>query len=143
MRLSQSTTDERRFADWLLDVGHGRTIDRDGTIPFDDGMRVPDADTLIHSIYPNIDEVIPPPSYFLDRIILTPRNTNVDDLNRAILQRFPGEETSFYSADSIETDPGTYTQSHDIPVEYLHSIDASGLPPGELRVKTGCPLILL
>ena len=30
-----------------------------------------------------------------------------------------------------------------IPVEYLRVLDASGLPPGELAVKIGCPLILL
>jgi len=38
---------------------------------------------------------------------------------------------------------GIYSDSHHVPVEYLRSIEASGLPPGELHVKEGCPLILL
>ena len=74
MCLSQSPTDERHFADWLLDVGHGRTIEHDGTIPFD-------VDMLICGIYPNINKVIPPLLYFLDHIILTPRNSDVNNLN--------------------------------------------------------------
>ena len=143
MRLSQSTDDERRFASWLLDVGHGTNMDHNGTVPFDIEMRVPDCDTLIDFIYPNIAKLIPPPSYFLDRIILAARNSDVDNLNTAILQRFPGEQQTFYSADAIETEPNVYTDSHNIPVEYLRSITASGLPPGELHVKPGCPLILL
>ena len=143
MRLSQSTEDEQRFATWLLDVGHGTNLDDNGTIPFDNNMRVHDCEALINFVYPNIDKLIPPPSYFLDRIILAARNTNVDDLNTAILHRFPGQELMFYSADAIETDPNVSTDSHNIPVEYLRAITASGLPPGELHLKPGCPLILL
>jgi hypothetical protein len=143
MRLAQSTLDEQDFATWLLDVGHGRNIDSDGTIAFDPDMHVPDSDTLINKIYPNIDRVVPPPSYFLDRIILAPRNTDVADLNAAILSRLPGSESTFYSADSAETEPGINSEPDDIPVEFLWSIDASGLPPGELHLKQGCPLILL
>jgi hypothetical protein len=142
MRLTQSE-EERRFADWLLDVGHGQGIDSDGTIAFDAHMRVPDSDTLINHIYPNIDKVLPPPQYFLDRIILAPRNTDVDDLNAAILNRLPGPETVLYSADSIEPEPGTNSPLESIPVEFLRSINAPGFPPGELHLKAGCPLILL
>ena len=142
MRLAQSTAEERQFATWLLDVGHGTNIDPDGTIPFDVDMRVPDPETLIRMIYPNIDQVLPPPSYFLDRIILAPRNSDVDNLNSAILNKFPGHESTFYSAESIQSEPGVYTDS-DIPVEYLRLIEASGLLPGELHVKLGCPLIVL
>jgi hypothetical protein len=143
MRLAQSTLDEQDFANWLLDVGHGRNIDPDGTIAFDPDMRVPDSDTLIDNIYPNIDKVVPPPPYFLDRIILAPRNADVNDLNTAILRRFPGPDSVFYSADSVETEPGVDSEPELIPVEFLRSIEASGLPPGELHLKRGCPLILL
>ena len=143
LRLSRSTTDELRFADWLLDVGHGTHIDMNGTIPFETEMRVPDITTLIHDIYPNIDRIQPPPPYFMDRIILAARNSDVDDINNAILNLFPGNESTFYSADSVETDPGVFSQSVNIPTECLRSIEASGLPPGELHLKPGCPLILL
>lgn len=106
-------------------------------------MRVPDVDTLINHIYPNIENIIPPPAYFLDCILLAARNTDVEELNNAILIRFPGQQSTFYSVDSIETDADVYTDSHHIPVEYLRSLNPSGLPPGELHLKPGCPLILL
>ena len=141
MRLAQSTLDEQDFAKWLLDVGHGKDIDQDGAIPLDPNMRVPDSESLINHIYPNIDKVVPPPLYFLDRIILAPRNSDVDDINAAVLNLFPGPESVLYSADSVEDEPGVDTEP--IPVEFLRSTNASGLPPGELRLKHGCPLILL
>ena len=142
-RLLQSSEDEQQFANWLLAVSHSTNSDRDGFVPFDVNMRVPDANALINHIYPNIEHVIPPPAHFLDRIILAARNADVEELNTAILHRFPGQQSTFYSADSVETEGDVYTDSHHIPVEYLRSLNPSGLPPGELHLKPGCPLILL
>ena len=87
--------------------------------------------------------VVPPPLYFLDRIILAPRNSNVADLNTTILSHFPRPKIISYSANSTETEPGINTEPEYIPVEYLRSLEASGLPPRELHLKWGCPLILL
>jgi len=111
--------EERLFADWLLDIGHGRNIDINGTIPFDAEMRIHDCNTLIQHIYPNINKLLPPPFYFLDRIILVPRNCDINDLNKAILNCFPGKESIFYSADALKTEPGIYSNSHHVPVKYL------------------------
>lgn len=145
--LLQSSDEECVFADWLLAVSqarsHGTNIDCDATVSFDVNMRIPDADTLINAIYPNIDKVIPPPAYFLDRIILTARNADVEELNTAILLCFPGQQSTFYSADTVESDTNMYTDSDHIPIEYLRSLTPSGLPPGQLHLKQGCPLILL
>jgi hypothetical protein len=88
MRLARSTLNEQDFANLLLDVGHGRNNDTDGTIVFDPEMHVLNSKALINYIYPNIDKVVPPLSYFLDHIILAPRNSDVVDLNAAILNRF-------------------------------------------------------
>ena len=118
-------------------------MDNSGTIPFNINMRVPDCDTLINFVYPNIEKIVPPSSYFLDCIILAPRNSDIDDLNTAILHRFLEQQQTFYNADVIETEPNIYMDSHHIPVEYLRSITVSGLPPSELHLKPGCPLILL
>jgi hypothetical protein len=143
MRLAGSTVNELDFANWLLDVSHGKNINADGNIAFNPEMRVPDSKALIAHIYPNINEVMPSPVYFLDRIILAPRNFNVDDLNTAILNCFPGPKSILYSADSIETEPGVSTDADYIPIEFLRTINTSGLPSRELHLKLGCPLMLL
>ena len=66
-----SINDEQAFEKWLLSVGHGKDIVPDGTIAFDArSMRVNTVDDLINCIYPCICDAVPPPQYFLDRLIL-------------------------------------------------------------------------
>src|SRR5712671_3244350 len=88
-----SINDEQAFEKWLLSVGHGKDIVPDGTIAFDArSMRVNTVDDLINCIYPHICDAVPPSQYFLDHLILAPRNTDVDQLNSAVLSKLPGEE---------------------------------------------------
>ncbi|KAF8171131.1 hypothetical protein BJ912DRAFT_860746, partial [Pholiota molesta] len=56
-------------------------------------MRVQDVDTLIDSIYPaiNFADHPPEPDYFLNRMILTPRNVDVEGINRSILDKMGGD----------------------------------------------------
>jgi hypothetical protein len=86
--------------------------------------------------------VDPPDEYFSKRSILSARNDSVDSLNAKILQDFPGQEKTFHSADSIKQD-GTEENILIYPVEYLNSIKASGLPLSKLKLKLGCPVMVL
>ena len=57
-----------------------------------------------------------------------------------------GEEQVFYSADTVTQEARVDDETSDaynFPAEFVRSLTASGLPPGELRLKTSCPLILL
>ena len=140
---STSLQEEHAFAEWLLAVGHGEGIVNDGTIPFNSRMRVDTPEALITSIYPHIKEATPPPQYFLDRVILAPRNTDVDHINDSVLAKLPGDEIVLYSADSIKNEPGADNYQNALPVESLRTLQVSGFPPGKLHLKKGCPLILL
>jgi len=110
-------------------------------------MIVPDVDAFIANVYPGVKSTPPPPpEYFLDRIILAPRNNGVGDMNTKLLDMIPDEEQVFYSADTVTQEAGANDETSDantFPTEFLRSLTASGLPPGELRLKPGCPLILL
>jgi hypothetical protein len=64
----------------------------------------------------------------------------VDDLNHHIIQKFPGEERVFHSADSISNDADGKVL---YPAEYLNSINCSGLPLAHLALKVGCPVMVL
>ena len=146
MRLANDP-DAQAFCTWLLDISHGRGRSDDETIPLPQEVISPDLDTFVAEIYPSISSnPPPPPEYFLDRIILAPRNNDVEDMNRKLLSMMSGDEQVFVSADTVAREAGADNETSDIntfPSEFLHSLTASGLPPGELRLKSGCPLILL
>jgi hypothetical protein len=137
--------DETEFAKWLLDVGNGTINDADDNINLPDDMTTRDSNALIDFIFPGIDGPTPPPNFFLERTILAARNGDVDGLNDDVLTRMVGERKTFISADKVTTEAGADDPTvHDaMPSEYLRSLDASGLPPGELSLKAGCPIILL
>ncbi|KAL7607115.1 hypothetical protein Lser_V15G20674 [Lactuca serriola] len=76
--------------------------------------------------------------YIISRAILSTKNDSVDEINDYLIDRFHGEERIYYSIDeAIDDKNGFY------PLEFLNSLTVSGLPPHYLRVKVGCPIILL
>ena len=139
--------DAWEFSSWLLNIGHGNGCGEDGATLLPQEMISPNLDAFVAEIYPTIGSDPPPAAeYFLERMILAPQNSDVDDLNHKLLSLMLGEERVFHSADSVAQEAGADDETSDVntyPVEFLHSITASGLPPGELRLKPGCPLILL
>ncbi|KXN92371.1 hypothetical protein AN958_08387 [Leucoagaricus sp. SymC.cos] len=60
-------------------------------------------DDLTNFIYPDI-QLHQSDQYFLDRTVLSSRNDEVDEINAAILERFPGEKHILMGADSIDLD---------------------------------------
>jgi len=136
--------DNAPFSQWLLDIGHGRDIDADGKVQIPQHMITYDENELIQNIYGDIANqgLTPPPNYFLDHAILAPRNVDVRETNAKILAKMPGKEIIYHSADSLESDE-QYQHQDDIPDDVLRSLEPSSLPPSELKMKIGCPLMLL
>jgi len=143
MRLRHSPEDAP-FSQWLLDIGHGKSIDADGKVEIPQHMITYDENELIHNVYGDIAShgLTPPPDYFLDHAILAPRNVDVRETNAKILAKMPGNEIIYHSADSLESD-GQYRGWDDIPDDVLRALEPSSLPPSELKMKIGCPLMLL
>ena len=142
-----NTPDAHAFSSWLLEIGHGHGLADDGTIELPHEMIASDVDTFIDNIYAGIrSSPPPPPDYFLNRMILSPRNSDVADLNMRLLNMMPGEAESLLSADSVVDEAGVddgISGSSALPPEFLRTLNPSGLPPGDLQLKPGCPLILL
>lgn len=150
MRLQnvQHDNEAQLFAQWLLDVGHGRNSNANDEVKLPEHMKCDSATALAEFVYAGIGDYTdapPPPSYFLDRMILAARNVDVEAMNLDILRQIPGEERAYYSADSVIKEQGADDDLDEepYPVEFLRTLNASGLPPGELHLKIGCPLILL
>jgi ATP-dependent DNA helicase PIF1 len=134
------TPESDAFAQWLLKVGAGSDLSPDKSIDLPNNMRLPqnDIQNLVDIIYPGIDHGHMSDQFFLERTILSPKNDAVDQLNHNILHRFPGEESIRVSVDKVNND-----NSHIYPIEFLNSLNASGLPLAHLALKPGCPLMLL
>ncbi|CAF1074549.1 unnamed protein product, partial [Brachionus calyciflorus] len=94
---------------------------------------------LIQSIYHNLDQNYKNPEFMLERAILAPTNDDVDMLNKLIIEQFPGESKTYRSIDLCTTQ----NDNLNIPVEYLNSLNLSGLPPHELNLKINQPNMLL
>ena len=140
------TPDAHSFSSWLLEIGHGHGLASDATVQLPHEMVALDIDTFVDGIYPGIrSSPPPPPDYFLNRTILSPWNSDVADLNARILNMMPGEAESLLSIDSVTDEAGVDDgfSGSNIPPEFLRTLDPSGLPPGDLKLKLGCPLILL
>ena len=96
-------------------------------------------DSLIATVYSGINESPHPPDhYFAECTILTSRNDDVDDINEKMLSEFPGQEKEFLSADSVKG-----SNENGEGVEYLNSINCSGLPLHKFQLKVGCPVMIL
>ena len=147
MHLNIGQDEERNFAQWQLNIAHGRHTAEDGSIELSPSFQLPDnfLSSLIKYIYPGIDQLpLPDSQYFSNHAILSSRNSDVDEINQDILNHFPGEESIFHSADSLlNNNPDSAQGELMYPVEYLNSINCSGLPLAKLKLKIGCPLMVL
>ena len=145
MRLNVNVEQEREFAQWQLDVGHGLHTDELNRIDLPPSLRLEEntVQALISYIYPGLSQLQPPlHQYFSDRMILSSRNDDVDDLNSLMLDTFPGEDRTFFSNDTVANDRPEDGELM-YPAEYLNNINCSGLPLAKLRLKIGCPVMVL
>ncbi|RCV25517.1 hypothetical protein SETIT_5G173100v2 [Setaria italica] len=118
------------FAEYLLRIGGG-TEEVNG-----DGDK--DLDRLIECIFPNLNANMTNKDYITSRAILSTRNDWVDNINIKMIGMFQGGEMVYHSFDSAIDDPHNY-----YPSEFLNTLTPNGLPPHLLKLKIGCPVILL
>ncbi|KAK6021322.1 hypothetical protein OSTOST_13005 [Ostertagia ostertagi] len=126
MRL-QSRPDFQQF---LLDVGEGRT-----------GVRVNIEESMVatgNNLDGLIDDIFADGADFEDRVILAVKNDDAQMINRRVVARLPGDFRECLSADYVDEEDGcTY------PVEFLNTLQLSGLPPHKLELKPGQFVMLL
>jgi hypothetical protein len=133
------------FADYLLRIGGGiEEVNGDGDILLPDDIRVPytgdskDLDRLIECIFPRLNENMASKDYVTSRVILSTRNERVDMISMKMISSFRGDEMVYHNFDSAVDDPYNY-----YPSEFLNTLTPNGLPPHVLKLKIGCPIILL
>ncbi|KAH8975741.1 hypothetical protein BDL97_01G174700 [Sphagnum fallax] len=119
-------------------------------IPHDmccNGPTVADLIEEVYGVLSSIVEYVARSTYIIERAILTPLNENVDALNKLINDKYAftkhdgslAQHRVYYSADSV-----VHGEQHGIyPTEFLNTLSFSGIPPHELHLQEGCPIILL
>jgi hypothetical protein len=145
MRLGQ-TAEDRHYAKWLQEMGHGQHTEQNGNIQLPAHVAVPEnkVESLIDKIYPGFAENgALTPEYLSEHTILSARNDDVDDVNSIMLACIPGEEIVYQSADSALDMGNTEDALISYTTEYLNSITVSGLPLSKLTLKVGCPLMVI
>nr|XP_027093828.1 uncharacterized protein LOC113714241 [Coffea arabica] len=133
------------FSQFLLRVGEGREpIDDEGEITLSSDIVIPYYDKeeslnrLIESVFPDLNLYSQDPYNLINRCILAPKNSSVDELNEIMIKRFPGSLQTYISSDK------TVDQRHQGDYEdFLNSQDPKGLPPHRLLLKENCTLMLL
>ncbi|XP_039780681.1 ATP-dependent DNA helicase PIF1-like [Panicum virgatum] len=119
------------FAEYLLRIGNGIVeANVDGEVRLPDEICVPYTG--------DGNENMADKDYITSRAILSTRSDWVDRINMKMIGSFQGGEVEYHSFDSVVDDPHNY-----YPSEFLNTLAPNGLPPHVLKLKVGCPIILL
>ncbi|GJY58347.1 ATP-dependent DNA helicase PIF1-like protein, partial [Tanacetum coccineum] len=83
-------------------------------------------------------------AYLKERAILTPRNDDADAINAYMLRKLPGPTMTYNNADEVcKASIDVLDQQHLYPVEFLNTLNFSGMPPQALNLKKELPIMLL
>lgn len=141
MRISASPN-AAEFAKYLLDVGEDK-IEKTSMglieIPDKFQLRENTLKGLCDFVYNDLENKYYDKEWLCSRAVLCPTNDIADEVNNYMLEAFPGNEQAFKSSDEV-TD-GDLTLQY--PIEFLNTLTPAGFPPHELRLKKGCPVLLL
>ena len=139
----RTLAEEVEFANYLLDIGRGRVPTVDG----DCLIRIPDQCVDDRREYFGLIDHIWGPGLIdietlrdANKAILTPTNDDALEINEKVLHRIPGEPVIYTSADTILKEDD---EADIFPIEYVHTLTPSGMPPHILNLKIGCVVMLL
>ena len=143
------------FDKWMVSIGDGEVptnADSDMIeIPDEMCMEIvgkslkdPDSEKrsmkkLAEHVYPNLNRNFGDPGWMDGKAILAPTNKQVNDINNMITDSFPGIPHVLTSSDEL-VNPDDLSRFN---IEYLNSLDPSGLPSHRLFIKPGMPLMLM
>lgn len=134
---------ENEFIQFLKSLGNGdmQTFPQFGP----DLIEIPshllgDPANIIEDIFGNITDTILS-SQILNSVILAPKNEDCSFINNDILNRIPTEEKAYFSFDKVISDD--IREQNNYPVEFLNTLNVSGLPPHKLVLKENSIVLLI
>ncbi|KAF8050555.1 hypothetical protein N665_1942s0005 [Sinapis alba] len=148
----EESKDLKDFSEWILKVGDGKLAEpNDGAakIEIPSEFFISDSNDPIEAIrravYGDCSSLQEnkEAKFFQERDILCPTNEDVNVINDYMLDKLHGEEKIYMSADSIDPTDKKYVLDEGLGQDFLNSIKVSGLPNLSLRLKVGCPVMVL
>uniref|UniRef100_UPI00358E6312 ATP-dependent DNA helicase PIF1-like n=2 Tax=Myxine glutinosa TaxID=7769 RepID=UPI00358E6312 len=132
-----------QFPKVLLQLGNGRlpvdTETGDVTIPPNCGTIINTSVEMILKVYPSLSQNYKNHEWLCERAILAPKNDIVQDINATIIQQLPDQSTWYKSVDTVVD----LDDAVNYPTEFLNSLQPTGVPPHNLQLKVGAPIMLL
>ena len=126
---------EQEFAQFLLDLGSNALPIREHA-PYNGCIQIPSICITNESLFDLIFPLGIVQEEMYNRVILTPTNKSLLILNDSILRKMPGRAEECISVGSVAVDDDIEDDTY--PVDFLHSLTPSGLPPHILHLKIGC-----
>ena len=102
-------------------------------------MCQPSKDEVIKKVFDDFQSHIGDAEYFQGRVLLATTNKIVDEVNDEMVERIPGDLHTFCSIDEV----GDVDNSTMFSIEFLNSLNLSGLPEHTLKLKINTVVILL
>ena len=134
--------DAGNFSELLLKIGAGSCP----IVHHPDIINIPDAFNtvqtpmdLCNTIYPNLSDYAFDSDWLSERAILAPLNETANRTNDALAEDFPGDAVTYVGIDKALTDE----EATHYPVEFLNTLEISGIPPHTLTLKFGTPIIVM
>jgi len=128
------------FAGQLLAIGDGKyPIDTSPDIiqlPENIGTFTCSVEELVSKVYPDLLSNFRNMVWLSERCILAPLNETTRTINTALVAQLPGEPVEYISLDSVLDE----SQAVHFPVEFLNSLEISGLPLHLLSLKLAEPI---
>ena len=139
LRQNMRAENDLEFASFILSIGDD-TCPRKVDDPFKNCISLPKC-CVVSNVVDSIFPVGLDPLQAKDSVILTPTNETALRVNDLILERINGGEVVSVSADSVECEDSGDEFRYEI--EYLNSLNFTGLPPHRLHLKVDCAVMLL
>ena len=108
-------------------------------LPDNTGTFVHTEEELIEAIYPALLSHYTEMTWLSERCILAPLNETTRSLNAQLVAQLPGYYTEYRSIDTVPYE----TEATQFPVEFLNTLEMSGLPSHQLLLKVGAPIIIM
>jgi hypothetical protein len=155
--MATNSEEQQEFAKWVLNVGDGNFLIITekkvsiNWIKIPSHMKLPAEDYnlrgLIRTIYLDHRCHFRDAMYLMQRNILTPKNTYVDEVNNAILKSLSEESHTYLSANSLTPTEEGVSVAVGISmdslnrVEFLNTLQFCSITNHKLELKMGVPIL--